>query len=234
MWTWIESDYQPLPLVERADVEGLVAVGGRLTSERLEEAYRKGIYPWFSEDAPVMWWSPDPRMVLYPQELHIPKSMRPFLNQQRFKLTVNADFTSVIKACAEMSRPDQDETWIVDDMIDAYVKWHEEGFVHSFEAWDGDELVGGLYGVSMGGVFFGESMFAKVPNASKYAFIQAVKWMYDKGIQIIDCQMETEHLKRFGARKIDRTVFIQEVEDYQHSSAPNWKSRTLVNQGRLA
>ncbi len=232
MWTWLSSDQQPLPPIEAADPEGLVALGGSLTPQRLEEAYRKGIYPWFTEESPIMWWSPDPRMVLFPPELHVPKSMRPFLNQQTFKLTINRDFRAVIQSCAETQRPDQDGTWIVPEMIDAYTELHELGFAHSFEAWNRGELVGGYYGVAIGGVFFGESMFSKVSNASKYAFICGVKWMNDASIRIIDCQMETEHLKRFGARNISREEFSRHLYEAVQAPALDWSPKTLVNQGR--
>lgn len=210
-WVILQSEKQPLPPASSADGEGLVAIGGELTSARLKEAYRKGIYPWYEEDSPVLWWSPDPRMVLFPDQLHIPKSMRPLLNKDAFKVTINQAFEDVIRKCAETARPDQDGTWIIDEMIDAYIHWHEEGFVHSFEAWYGEDLVGGFYGVNLGRVFFGESMFALAPNASKFAFIKGVQWMRGNGIELIDCQMETEHLKRFGAQTIDRGVFVEEV-----------------------
>lgn len=210
-WTYLESESQPLPPPEFADPEGLVAIGGELTEKRLLEAYSNGIYPWYDEDTPPMWWSPDPRMVLYPEELHIPKSMRPLLNRQAFEVTVNKSFSEVIEQCAERERPDQDGTWIVEDLQEAYIKWHESGYVHSFEARLEGALVGGFYGVSFGKMFYGESMFATVPNASKYAFIKGVQFLKEKGIELIDCQMETEHLKRFGARNIPRAEFIQHL-----------------------
>lgn len=211
-WVILQNEAQPLPLASQADAEGLVAIGGKLTSVRLKEAYSKGIYPWYDEESPILWWSPDPRMVLIPEELHIPKSMRPLLHKKAFRITLNAAFEDVIRKCAETARPDQDGTWILEEIISAYVQWHREGFVHSFEAWLDEELVGGFYGVNIGKVFYGESMFASVPNASKYAFIRGVQWMQEQGVELIDCQMETDHLKRFGAVAIDREVFIQQVD----------------------
>lgn len=210
-WVYLQSENQPLPPASTADMEGLVALGGTLTHQRLEEAYSKGIYPWYNEDDPVMWWSPDPRMVLFPEKLHVPKSMRPFINRRAFSVTVNRAFEQVMLNCAQASRPDQEGTWINKEMLDAYTSWHKEGRVHSFEAWQDGEIVGGLYGVSIGKVFFGESMFSLVPNASKYAFIKAVKFLQAQGVELIDCQMETNHLKRFGAELIPREEFISRV-----------------------
>lgn len=212
-WTWIHSDNQPLPPVETADAEGLVAVGGSLSIPRLEEAYSKGIFPWYSEDQPVLWWSPDPRLVLYPSDLKVQKSMRPLLNQDMFQVTVNRAFDEVIARCAEVPRKDQDGTWILEELVQVYSEWHAKGHVHSFEAWQGDTLVGGFYGVQIGGVFFGESMFALKPNASKYAFIKGVQWLASKGIELIDCQQETNHLKRFGAISIEREHFISQLNE---------------------
>lgn len=208
----LDSEDRPLPSAHSANEQGLVAWGGRLTLHRLEEAYSKGIFPWFDDASPILWWSPDPRMVLYPNKLHIPKSMRPLLHRGEFQLTINHSFSEVIRACAKSSRPDQDGTWITNEIIDAYTQWHEMGFVHSFEAWKGDDLVGGFYGVNLGSIFYGESMFTKVPNASKFAFIKAVQWMEQVGISIIDCQMETEHLKRFGAQNVAREFWLTEME----------------------
>lgn len=212
-WTWIHSDNQPLPPVETADAEGLVAVGGSLSIPRLEEAYSKGIFPWYSEDQPVLWWSPDPRLVLYPSDLKIQKSMRPLLNQGVFQVTVNRAFDEVIARCAEVPRKDQDGTWILEELVQVYSEWHAKGHVHSFETWQDDTLVGGFYGVQIGGVFFGESMFALKPNASKYAFIKGVQWLASKGIELIDCQQETNHLKRFGAILIEREHFISQLNE---------------------
>lgn len=215
-WTWIHSENQPLPPVTHADADGLVAVGGVLTIERLEEAYTKGIFPWYSEEQPVLWWSPDPRLVLYPENLKIQKSMRPLLNQDVFKVTINRCFDDVISACAGVPRKDQDGTWILDELREVYSKWHQLGKVHSFEAWENDELVGGFYGVQQGAVFFGESMFATKTNASKFAFIKGVQWLKSKGVRLIDCQQETEHLKRFGAENVPRSTFIEQLSAWKN------------------
>lgn len=221
-WTWLESDLQPLPAVENADAEGLLALGGQLSESRLEEAYRKGIYPWYSEDTPVMWWSPDPRMVLFPEELHIPRSMRPLISKNAFQITIDQAFDEVINRCAGAERPGQEGTWIVDELKEAYRRWHYSGRVHSFEAWQEGKLVGGLYGVCIGRAFFGESMYTSVPDASKYAFIKAVEWMRKSGIRIIDCQMETDHLRRFGAKLIPRETFIAHLSEAVDAEEPVW------------
>ncbi|KAB2814095.1 leucyl/phenylalanyl-tRNA--protein transferase [Phaeocystidibacter luteus] len=221
-WVILKSESQPLPPVEAADDEGMLAIGGELTPSRLYEAYSKGVFPWYSEDMPVMWWCPDPRMVLYPSKLKVQKSMRPLLNKKEFRVSMNTVFEAVIRKCAEVERPDQDGTWIIDEIVQAYTAWHKLGFVHSFEAWKGERLVGGFYGVRIGAMFYGESMFAELPNASKYAFIRGVNWMETQGIQLIDCQMETEHLKRFGAELISRSEFILQMKRAQNVEIPNW------------
>lgn len=222
MITWLNSPLQPLPKASSADPEGLVAVGGDLSPIRLEEAYSKGIFPWYAEDVPIMWWSPDPRMVLFPEELHVPKSLRPALNQNRFDFKIDGDFLEVIRRCSEAPRPGQEGTWILEEVIEAYGKWHKLGRVHSFESWKDGKLVGGLYGVSLGGVFFGESMYTIVPDASKYAFVKAVQWLQTQGVDIIDCQMSTAHLSRFGAREIDREVFLAHLKESLPRAQPNW------------
>jgi leucyl/phenylalanyl-tRNA--protein transferase len=227
-WVVLHSDDQPLPLASKADAEGLVALGGRLTVNRLDEAYRKGIFPWYDEGGPVMWWSPDPRMVLYPEALHIPKSMQPLLSRRAFRITVDQCFDRVMRNCARAERPDQDDTWITDEMLQNYCDWHlahRKGEVqsgpHSFEAWQNEQLVGGFYGVSIGGVFFGESMFSAVANASKYALIQGARLLQSHGVQIIDCQMKTEHMSRFGADTIPRSRFLEEIQDTLGAPAPD-------------
>ncbi|NVK28408.1 MAG: leucyl/phenylalanyl-tRNA--protein transferase [Flavobacteriia bacterium] len=222
-WVILQSESQPLPPVDTADEEGMLAIGGELTPKRLFEAYSNGIFPWYSEDMPVMWWSPDPRMVLYPSKLKVQRSMRPLLNKGEFRVSMNSAFQDVIRRCAEADRPDQDGTWIVEDLVEAYTEWHEMGYVHSFESWKNEELVGGFYGVRIGGVFYGESMFADAPNASKFAFIKGVRWMESQGIQLIDCQMETEHLKRFGAELISRESFILQMKEAHKVEIPKWR-----------
>jgi leucyl/phenylalanyl-tRNA--protein transferase len=196
------------PPVQEALEDGLLAIGGDLSIERLLLAYRKGIFPWYDGDIPL-WWCPNPRFVLFPEELKISKSMKPLLNRGAFKFTTNTAFYKVIHACKETERQGQDGTWITEEVERAYNKLHEAGYAHSAEAWLGDELAGGLYGIRMGNMFFGESMFSHVSNASKYAFIKWVKVLQKQGVQLIDCQVYTEHLESLGARMIEREEFLQ-------------------------
>lgn len=187
---------------------GLLAIGGDLSQKRLLLAYQMGIFPWFSEGEPIMWWSPDPRLVLYPDELRISKSLRKAIRQEIFEVTIDSAFEQVIRACAETRRKHEEGTWIVDDMIEAYCGLHAGGFAHSVEAWHRGELAGGLYGVSRGGCFFGESMFARVDNASKVALVRLVEHLKALSFDLIDCQVTTAHLKQFGAREIPRSQFL--------------------------
>ncbi len=197
------------PSAEFADEEGLLAFGGDLSIERLLLAYRNGIFPWFGEDEPICWWCPDPRFVLFSAELKISKSMRTLLNQGAFKFSVNKDFEQVIKYCQKILRKDQPGTWITDEVLQAYINLHKAGYAHSAEAWKDGELVGGLYGVKLGKVFFGESMFSKESNASKFAFIKFVEHLIKQDVQLIDCQIYTEHLESLGAKMIERKNFLQ-------------------------
>jgi leucyl/phenylalanyl-tRNA--protein transferase len=197
------------PPAQLADPSGLLAVGGDLRPERLLLAYRNGIFPWFSEGQPILWHCPDPRTVLSAKDLHIGRSLAKVLRRAPFQVRLDTEFRRVIESCARVPRPDQDGTWITPDMVDAYVVLHELGVAHSVEAWQGGELVGGLYGVSLGAVFFGESMFATVPDASKVAFVRLVRQLQRWGIELIDCQVETEHLKRFGAVPWSRARFLE-------------------------
>jgi leucyl/phenylalanyl-tRNA--protein transferase len=191
-----------------AEPDGLLAMGGDLAPERLLRAYTSGIFPWYSEGSPILWWSPDPRLVLLPGWLHVPRSLARTARRGRFAVRADTAFARVIRRCADKARPGQEGTWITGEMAAAYERLHHLGFAHSFEAWEGGELVGGLYGVSLGGAFFGESMFADRPEASKVAFVQAVGWLASRGIGLIDCQVRTEHLARFGAREIPRDDFL--------------------------
>ncbi|MCX8020493.1 MAG: leucyl/phenylalanyl-tRNA--protein transferase [Chitinophagaceae bacterium] len=195
------------PPVHLAEPDGLLAMGGDLSVERLLEAYRNGIFPWYSGDV-ILWWSPDPRLVLFPEELKIQKSVKPLLKKNYFEFTINKDFRSVIHHCQIMKRPGQSGTWITDEMKKAYIRMHEAGYAHSAEVWKDGELCGGLYGIKLGKVFFGESMFSKVSNASRYAFIKYVEVLKQEGIGMIDCQVYTEYLESFGARMISRQKFI--------------------------
>ncbi len=195
------------PPVEHAEPEGLLAIGGDLSSERLLAAYGAGIFPWYSEGEPILWWSPDPRFVLFPDELRISRSMKQFLKKGSVRTTFDRAFPEVIAACGSRPRPGQTGTWITREMQDAYIKLHKLGFAHSVESWAGESLVGGLYGVSLGGVFFGESMFSAIPNASKAALISLIHFMKERGFGLIDCQVETGHLASLGARFITRQEF---------------------------
>ncbi|HET9554425.1 MAG TPA: leucyl/phenylalanyl-tRNA--protein transferase [Anaeromyxobacteraceae bacterium] len=194
-----------------AEPDGLLAVGGDLSPERLLTAYALGIFPWFNEGSPILWWSPDPRLVLYPARLHVPRSLARTLRRATYRVTTDTAFERVIRRCAEAGRPGQDGTWITGAMARAYVRLHEQGFAHSFEAWEGEALVGGLYGVSLGAAFFGESMFADRPDASKAAFVRAVEALAGWGVRFVDCQVRTDHLVRFGAEEISRERFLEEL-----------------------
>jgi len=197
------------PDVEESTEEGIVAVGGDLSVERLILAYSKGIFPWYSSDrSPILWWSPDPRFVLFPENLIVSKSMRPYFNQNKFQVTWDQNFEDVIINCQKIDREDQPGTWITSKMLASYIQLHKKGYAHSVEVWLGNELVGGLYGISLGKVFFGESMFAKVSNASKFGFISLVNQLKQKGFLLIDCQQETKHLESLGANAIKRKDFI--------------------------
>ena len=202
------------PHPSEADANGLVAIGGDLSSERLLLAYNSGIFPWYNEDEPLLWWSPNPRMVLYPKELRVSKSMRVVLKKQLFKITFNTAFEYVIQQCAQIKRDDQDDTWITNDMTEAYIKLHKQGMATSVEVWQNEKLVGGLYGIDLKDkkIFCGESMFSKVSNASKAAFITLVQELRTKGYKLIDCQMHTTHLESLGAREIERGEFLKALK----------------------
>jgi leucyl/phenylalanyl-tRNA---protein transferase len=196
------------PPVELAEPDGLLAIGGDLSTERLLIAYRSGIFPWY-EGEHILWWSPDPRFVLFPKELVISKSMRSLIRKNAFTFTTDKAFAEVITNCKKVSRKNQDSTWITDEIRNAYIDLHNKGYAHSAEAWQDGKLVGGLYGVLLGNVFFGESMFSKVSNASKFAFIMYIEELKKSGISIIDCQVYTEHLETLGARMIPRKEFVK-------------------------
>lgn len=195
------------PSTSQATTEGMLAIGGDLSTERLLLAYQHGIFPWFNEDEPIVWWSPDPRFVLEPHAVKISKSMRSLLKKERFKITINKNFEAVISNCSAVPRKDQEGTWITNDMTEAYIKLHKLGWAHSFEAWSGSELIGGLYGVAMGTSFFGESMFSKITNASKFAFIKCCQLLEREQFDIIDCQIHSSHLESLGAHTMRRTTF---------------------------
>ena len=194
------------PDVSQASADGLLAIAGDLSSERLIEAYSNGIFPWFNDEDPIMWWSPDPRFVIFPEELKVSKSMRQLFKKKPFQVTQNQDFEAVIRNCSVAKRHDQDGTWIIEYMIEAYLNLHKLGYAISVEVWQEDELVGGLYGLDLGNnVFCGESMFTKVSNASKYGFIDFIQ---KSTYKLIDCQLHTNHLESLGGKNISRAEFI--------------------------
>lgn len=201
------TDKIEFPNVEQTTEDGLLAIGGDLSPERLILAYKTGIFPWFIEGQPILWWSPDPRFVLFPKKLKISKSMRQVLKNSDFRVTVNKDFSQVIKECSKAKREGQSGTWITQDMINAYMEIYKLGYSKSVEVWKDKKLVGGLYGIDLGnGIFCGESMFSKVSNASKAAFITFVQ---NTDYKLIDCQVYTSHLESLGAEEISRDEFME-------------------------
>ncbi len=200
------------PKVSHADENGLVAIGGDLSSARLLEAYRNGIFPWYNEDEPIMWWSLDPRCVLFPDKLKVTKSMKQVLQNGRYRFTINKAFAKVIEACKTVNRKDGMGTWINQDIVEAYTKMHALGYAMSAETWCDGVLVGGLYGIKLGKVFFGESMFSTMSNASKFAFINMVQHLKKDGLLLIDCQQKTDHLMSLGAEMIPRETFTQLIQ----------------------
>ncbi|RLA91985.1 MAG: leucyl/phenylalanyl-tRNA--protein transferase [Deltaproteobacteria bacterium] len=211
MPVYLLSDELIFPRPEEAEENGLLAVGGDLSLKRLLLAYRLGIFPWYSEESPILWWSPDPRLILEPENLKISKSLNKVIKKGIFSITMDQAFEAVIRGCAQAQRPDARGTWIVDDMISAYCRLHQAGFAHSVESWFEGKLVGGLYGVSLGKVFFGESMFYQMKNASKVAFVYLVRLLQIWGFDMIDCQITTSHLINFGAHEIPRSQFLKRL-----------------------
>jgi leucyl/phenylalanyl-tRNA--protein transferase len=205
---YILSDKISFPPVTLASPEGIVAFGGDLSVKRLLLAYKNGIFPWYNEGEPIIWYSPNQRMVLFPKKLKVSKSMRLLIRKGTFKVTYNTYFNEVIANCKSINRKDQQGTWITTEMQQAYIKLHELGFAKSVEVWLDDELVGGLYGIDLGTVFCGESMFSKVSNASKMAFIYLVEKLQKENYKILDCQVYNNHLASLGAEEISRTEFI--------------------------
>ncbi len=203
------SERLEFPDVETANVEGLLAIGGDLSPERLLLAYKSGVFPWFNEDSLILWWSPNPRMVLFPDKIKISKSMQKVLKSNQFKLTKNIYFEQVLNKCASVKRVGQQGTWITNDMKKAYLELHKRGLAKSYEVWEKDVLVGGLYGIDLGHVFCGESMFSDSSNASKFAFIHLAQELGKKKYRLIDCQLHTNHLERLGAEEIPRKKFIE-------------------------
>lgn len=214
---FIPTDEIVFPHPEEANENGILGVGGDLSPERLLLAYENGIFPWFNEGDPIMWWSPDPRFVLFPSQVKISKSMRSYFNQKKYRTTYDTEFEAVIRNCQNIKRQGQSGTWLTEDMIDAYIDLHDMGFAHSVEVWDhNNKLVGGLYGVCLGKCFFGESMFAKKSNASKFGFISLCKELEKRQFKLIDCQQETDHLASMGAVTIPRKEFLEILEENKH------------------
>lgn len=203
------SNKLEFPPIEQADADGLLAIGGDLSPERLLLAYKSGIFPWFNEDAMILWWSPDPRMVLFPEKVKVSKSMRKVLASNQFKLTKNTCFSMVMDCCAQVKRKEQEGTWITSQMKKAYVELYNMGIAHSYEVWENDKLVGGLYGIDLGYVFCGESMFSLASNASKFAFINLAQELQAKDYKLIDCQVHNDHLESLGAEEISRAEFLK-------------------------
>lgn len=220
MIPWLEHD-DPFPPVTQARPEhdGLLAAGGSLSPARLLTAYRSGIFPWYSAGQPVLWWSPDPRMVLFPAEFRIPRSLAKRLRRRDFDIRIDTVFETVMRACAA-PRNGQSGTWITEEMIAAYVELHHLGHAHSVETWIDGTLAGGLYGIALGRAFYGESMFARAPDASKIALAHLVHRLQKQGFGIIDCQMNTAHLARFGAREIPRDEFSRRLAELVNYEPP--------------
>ena len=209
---WLDNNDVSFPPAELANEDGILALGGDLSVERLLSAYWNGIFPWFNDNDPFIWWSPDPRFVLYPADLKVSKSMRPYFNQKKFQVTVDREFETVMKNCQRIKRDGQSGgTWITKSMVEGYVNLHEAGYAHSVEVWQENQLVGGLYGVALGKVFFGESMFSKASNASKFGFISLVRKLVELDFDLIDCQQKTQYLGSLGAKEITRKNFLQHL-----------------------
>ncbi|WP_028238868.1 leucyl/phenylalanyl-tRNA--protein transferase [Stutzerimonas azotifigens] len=224
MLTWLNRDDLRFPPLEAAlrEPNGLLAAGGDLSPERLVAAYRHGCFPWYQDGQPLLWWSPDPRTVLYPAELHVSRSLRKRIRQKVFEVTLDRAFERVIAACSAPRRY-ADGTWITDAMQQAYIELHRRGVAHSVEVWHDEQLVGGLYGLAMGRLFFGESMFSTEADASKVGFVTLVERLRDWGFELIDCQMPTRHLASFGARPIARKVFAEALARYlDEPSTADW------------
>jgi leucyl/phenylalanyl-tRNA--protein transferase len=226
MLTWLKRDELTFPPLDKAlrEPNGLLAAGGDLSADRLIQAYRHGCFPWYQDGQPILWWSPDPRTVLFPTELHVSRSLRKLIRQGRYQVTFDQDFAGVIQACAG-PRAYADGTWITDNMQAAYLELHRRGFAHSVEVWDQGSLVGGLYGLAMGQLFFGESMFSRADNASKVGFASLVERLHAGGVVLIDCQMPTEHLISLGARSIGRHEFADFLTHHLDMPATtDWRS----------
>lgn len=226
MLTWLQRDNLSFPPLDKAlrEPNGLLAAGGDLSAARLLAAYRHGCFPWYQDGQPLLWWSPDPRTVLLPDELHVSRSLAKLIRQQRFEVSFDRDFTAVIQACAG-PRAYADDTWITQPMQSAYLHLHQQGIAHSVEVWLDGILVGGLYGLAMGRLFFGESMFSHTDNASKVGFVTLVSKLREWGFTLIDCQMPTQHLQSLGARPIPRAEFALYLQHYlDQATQADWRA----------
>lgn len=210
-------NFVSFPDVSNTNEDGLLAMGGDLSLDTLVSAYAQGIFPWFNDDQPILWWSPDPRLVLYPNQVKVSRSMRKLIRQKRFSVTANRAFEKVIKGCAlrgsEKPFVASADTWITQSMHQAYMSLHKNGYAHSLEVWQGSQLVGGLYGVALGSVFFGESMFSTANDASKLALVTLCHWLKESDFSLIDCQVASEHLFSMGAEEIPRSKFLQHLAE---------------------
>jgi len=216
------------PHPDSAHESGVLAIGGDLELERLLLAYQYGIFPWYNEDEPIVWWHPDPRFVLYPSEVTVAKSMRSIFNQNKYRVTIDQQFSEVIYHCKYTDRKDQDGTWISDDIIEAYSDLHDSGYAHSVEVWSGDEVVGGLYGISLGKVFYGESMFSHESNASKVALIALARLLEQRNFYLIDCQIGNPHLEKMGGKHIPRSEFLKcmQKNTFESTKQGSWADMT--------
>jgi leucyl/phenylalanyl-tRNA--protein transferase len=210
---WLDEKNSEFPKLSLALTEpnGLIAIGGNLSVERLLKAYSLGIFPWYGKDEPILWYSPDPRMVITPEKFHLSKSLKRVIQSSKFEVLIDTSFKNVIVQCQKIVRQGQSGTWINDEMIEAYCRLHDAGYAHSYEVYENGELVGGLYGVALGDVFFGESMFSLVSNASKVAFAYLLQ---QSSYQLIDCQVENNHLESLGAFKMPRDLFVQQLKAF--------------------
>ncbi|MCS7035876.1 MAG: leucyl/phenylalanyl-tRNA--protein transferase [Saprospiraceae bacterium] len=225
---WLDEDVLDFPPAHLAEANGLLAISNDLRPERLIVAYQNGIFPWYKHEDHFFWYSPHPRMVLLPEELIVHKSMRSIFNQRKFTYTLDTAFERVMRACAETPRGGQEGTWISEEFIEAYTELHRRGLAHSVEVWQGDDLAGGLYGLSFGRVFFGESMFARVSNASKAGLIVLTRALQGTGFQLIDCQQDTPHLRSLGARLVSRNLFLRMLRE--GLSAPTMAGRWRLSE----
>ncbi len=195
-----------------ADPDGLLAIGGDLSETRLLMAYSQGIFPWYGPGSPILWWCPEPRLLLYPDQVHIPKSLRRVINSEKFRVSSDTAFEMVIENCSLVTRPGWNGTWLVPEMIEAYIRLHKAGVAHSFETWQGSCLKGGIYGVALGKAFFGESMYYHAPDASKVALVHLMRFLKENGYHFMDCQQTTRHMLRFGAHEVSRNEFLKQLE----------------------